>query len=150
MSITSQNDGRAITCMHAFMPYLKDGMKTLETMAEKYQESPMGTHLSLVLAQNMSRPFYRIDKGKLHLYRQANPTKALDLTNRALQQHDRDETTFQNINYHRCSQHKANLLATLGRKREAQQELKKLVGYLKGRGVNKPVLNEISEYAKKL
>ena len=146
----SQITGMALYLGGSDSPFLKAGMDYLRTMAEKFQESPVGAHLSLILAQNLAHPFHRITDGKRFIYRQANPEEALVLTNRAAKQHEQDETTFQNITYHHLARTKATLLATLGRKREAVQELKELIEYLGGRGVKRDILDEINAYAKKL
>ena len=131
-------------------PFLKKGMDTLETMADRYQESPVGAHLSLVLVQNLARPFFRIKDAKLVEDRAANPERALALTARTLEQQKRDESTFSNITCHQLYRTKANLMASIGEKAEAKKELKALVKYLRGQGVNEPVLNEIEAYSKGL
>jgi hypothetical protein len=142
--------GMALYLNGSSSPFLEKGMDTLQTMADRYQESPVGAHLSLVLGQNLVRPFFRIEDGKLVEARAANPEEALALTARALEQQKRDESTFPNITYHQLRRTRADLMAAMGEKAEAKKELKTLVKDLKERGVNEPVLNEIEAYAKAL
>jgi len=131
-------------------PFLKKGMDTLETIADRYQTTAAGAHLSLVLARNLERPFFRIEKGKLVKVRSAKPEDALALTARAYEQHKRDESTFTNIGYHQLRRTRANLMVAMGKQIDAKKELSDLVKYLKKKGVNQPVLDEIEEYAKNL
>lgn len=142
--------GMALYLNGSSSPFLKKGMDTLDTMADRYRESPVGAHLSLVLAQNLARPFFRIEDRKLWEARAANPEGALALTARAYEQQKRDELTFTNITHHQCLRTRADLMATLGEKAEAKKELSTLVKDLKKRGVNQPVLDEIEAYAKSL
>ncbi len=122
-------------------PYLQKGMDTLETMADQFQQSPVGAHLSLVLARNLTQ---RVKT------READPQEALALTARALEQQKRDDSTFTNIGYHQSRRTRANLMAAMGEKAEAKKELNSLVRDLKKRGVNQPVLDEIKAYVKTL
>jgi hypothetical protein len=132
------------------LPSLKNGMDTLEAMADRYQESPLGAQLSLVLAQNLARPFHRIEDNVRVKTRDADPEEALALTARAMKQQKRDESTFTNISYHQLRRARADLMVAMDEKDEAKKELKTLVGDLKKRGVNQPVLDEIEAYAKAL
>ena len=125
-------------------------MDTLTTIAERYPDSPVGAHLSLVLAQNLGRPFFRIKDGKLREARAASPEEALALTARALEQQERDASTFSNIAYHQLRRTRADLMAAMGEEAEAKKELRTLVEDLKKRGVNPPVLEAIRAYAKGL
>ena len=147
-------------------PYLRSGMDCLRRVAERHEQSPVGAHLSLVLAQNLSRPFRRVvEVGREHIEvagrlvevvqsrreeRQPDLQEALKLVDRALQQHSRDNNTFQNITCHHCSRTRANLLATIGQRDEAKNELDRLIPYLSGRGVKEDVLAEIESYKQTL
>ena len=123
-------------------------MATLETMADRYQENPVGANLSLVLAQNLTRPSYRItgDGSRVEV-RAAKPEQALALTERALKQQKGGQETFSNIGYHQLRRTRADLLVAAGEKDEAKKELTALCRDLKRGGVNGPVLNEIALYA---
>ena len=145
-----RNTGMALYLGGSDSPFLKEGMKTLQMLADSYSKSSVGAHLSLMLAQNLARPFHRLVDGKRVEVRSAKPNESLDLIDRAIKQQERDETTLQNITYHQGIRNKANLLATMGKKKEAKEELKELVEYLGGRGVKSDVLDEINVYAEKI
>lgn len=142
--------GMALYLNGSSSPYLKNGMDTLETMAERYQKTPAGAHLSLLLAQNLARPFFRIEQDKLVEARAADPKEALTLTARALEQQERDASTFPNIDYHQLRRTRADLMVAADNKAEAKKELHTLVKDLKKRDVNQPVLDEIKAYANSL
>lgn len=146
----SYEGGMALYLNGSSSPYLEKGMDTLQTIAEKYEETPAGAQLSVVLAENLARPFFRIEEGKLKEARAADPKEALALTSRALEQQERDDSTFVNIDYHRLRRTRADLMVSMDEQAEAKEELSTLVKYLKKRGVNKPVLDEINAYAKDL
>lgn len=146
----SRDTGIALYLGGSDSPFLKTAMDYLQAMAKQFQESPVGAHLSLVLGQNLARPFHRIEDRKRILFRQIDPEGALNLINRAFKQHEQDETTFQNITYHEGAREKATLLAMQGKIREAKEELKELVEYLGGKGVKRDILDGINAYAKKL
>lgn len=146
----SYQAGMALYLNGSDSPFLEKGMKTLQDMADQFAESPVGAEMSLVLAQNLARPFFRIVKNKMVKTREANPEESLKLTERAMEQQKRDDTTFSNIAYHQLGQTRIDLMSAMDRKEDAKNELKMLVKYLKGKGVNKPVLDEIEKYAKGL
>ncbi len=146
----NRNTGMALYLGGSDSPFLEKGMQTLRTLAEHYSETPVGAHISLMLAQNLTRPFHRIVDNKRIEARAADTNGALNQIDRAIEQHRRDETTFQNITYHQSVRTKANLLAAMGKKKEAKTELQELVEYLESRGVKPDVLDEIKKYAKKI
>lgn len=146
----SHEAGMALYLNGSSSPFLKKGMDILEEMADRYEKSSVGAHLSLLLARNLARPFFRIEKVKLKRARAADPEQALVLTNRALKQQTRDDSTFPNISYHRLRRTKADLLAATDKKPEAKKELSALAKALKKRGVNQTVLSEINAYAKSM
>jgi hypothetical protein len=142
--------GMAVYLKGSSSPFLKDGMDTLEKMASAFEESPVGANISLLLAENLARPFYRLKDRKMTEFREADPKAAIALLDRASKQQDRDDSTFQNLNYHELSRKKAKMMAAIGKKTEAKKELGDLVAYLRNRRVNKSVLDEIDSYAEKL
>jgi len=158
----SRSAGLALYLGGSDSAFLQSGMDCLREISEKYEKSPIGAHLSLVLAQNLSRPFRRlveVDREKIEVEgkqmevikskraeRKADPQEALNLVNKALQQQEQDEATFENITYHYCRRTKADLLADIGQQDEAQKELDRLIHYLRGRGVKEDVLSEIDTY----
>jgi hypothetical protein len=148
----SDEAGMALYMRGSDSPFLETGMATLQDMADRFKTSPVGAHISLALAQNLARPFYRVDyaEEKLVESRAAEPKQALDLTDQALQQEQRDAATFSNLCYHELRRTRADLLAAIDEKEEAQKELTSLVRVLKRRGVNQPVLDEIKAHAESL
>jgi len=131
-------------------PYLVDGMKSLSNIAEDYKESSIGAHISMMLAQNLERPFHRVVSGKRIVTRKSDLQKSLNLLDTAIKQHEKDESTFTNLSYHECSRSKARILATSGKKIEAKRELKGLTDYLRSKKVKEDVLSEIESYSQSL
>ncbi len=142
--------GMALYLGGSASPHLAKGMETLRALAERYEQSPVGAHVSLVLGQSLAQPFFRLSEGKLVKVRDAEPQAALQWAARALQQQQRDSSTFTNITYHQLRRTRADLLAEMGEPAEARKELRALVRDLAQRGVNQPVLDEIRAHAKSL
>lgn len=92
--------GMALYLNGSSSEFLKKGMDTLVDMSDRYQKSPVGAHLSLIIGQNLARPFFHIKKDKLVEARAADPKGALVHTAKALEQHKCDKSTFSNIAYH--------------------------------------------------
>jgi hypothetical protein len=133
-------------------PYLDSGMNTLEEIVERFPESRLAAQTKLTLAKNLKRDFYRIEKKKqeLKLYRRADPDSVIALTDDALERHQTDEETLTNLSYHEVRRMRAETLAEAGDITKAKRELNLTVDYLKQKGVNRPVLKEIEDYAKSL
>jgi len=133
-------------------PYLDSGMNTLEEIVERFPESRLAAQTKLTLAKNLKRDFYRIEKKKkeLKLYRRADPDSVIALTDDALERHQTDEETLTNLSYHEVRRMRAETLAEAGDITKAKRELNLTVDYLKQKGVNRPVLKEIEDYAKTL
>ncbi|MDY7033684.1 MAG: hypothetical protein SVY10_17465, partial [Thermodesulfobacteriota bacterium] len=87
---------------------------------------------------------------KLRETRAANPAEALTLSAQAMEQQERDGSTFPNITYHHLRRTRADLMAGMREEDKAKKELSTLVKDLKKRGVNQPILDEIEAYAKSL
>lgn len=163
----SYESGMALYLGGSDSPYLKSGMDCLQRLAIRYKNSPVGAQLSLILAQNLAQPFrYVAEVGYQQMEiggnevqvmqterkeRPAKPQEALQYLDRALQQHQNDPAeTFQNISYHQASRTKATLLAAIGHKKEAVDELEILISYLKKRGVKNDILKEIDVYKQQI
>jgi hypothetical protein len=142
--------GMALYLSGSDSPHLQGGMNTLQEMADRFKGNPVGAHMALVLAQNLRRPFFRVEEGKLVETRSAEPERALALTEQAMRQDRRDKDTFNNITYHELRRSRADLLAATGETEEAKKELRSLARVLKNRGVNAPVLEDIKSYEKSL
>jgi len=146
----SYETGMALYLNGSSSPFLQKGMDVLANLADRYRKDPLGAHASLVLAQNLARPFFRIEGNVVRQARAALPEEALAFTARALEQQERDASTFTNITYHELRRTRADLFVAMDEKAQAKKELSTLVRDLKKRGVNQPVLDEIEAYAKSL
>ena len=142
--------GMALYLKGSDSKFLKNGMDTLRSMSEKYEESPVGAQITTALAKNLSRPFHRIINGKVVRVRQAKPREVIKLIDKSLKQQQRDDKTLQNITYEDVVILKANQFAKIGEKEKARLELVELAKYLKPRGVNPVVINRIEDYSKKI
>lgn len=142
--------GMALYLDGSSSPFLSKGMDTLQEVAEQLDDTAAGAQVSLVLAQNLARPFFRIEDEKVVKARDAQPEEALELTARALKQHKKDDTTFTNLDIHQVRRTRADILADMGEKPKAKKELETLIKELRENGVNQPVLDEIREYAETL
>ncbi|MBA7607665.1 hypothetical protein ES703_14827 [subsurface metagenome] len=144
-----RNDvGMALYLEGSDSEFLKPAMSTLESMAQEFQETPVGAHISLLLAKNLTETFHDVKDQKRVLIRKPDPRQAITLIDRALEQQERDDSTFQNITYHRGIRIKTDMLSILGEKKEAKKELKDLIAYLENRNVKKHVLDQIDVYSK--
>ena len=121
-------------------------------MADQFKTSPVGAHISLALAQNLARPFHRVDyeQNALVETRAADPRLALDLTDQAMKQQSRHSDTFSNLGYHDLRRTRADLLVAVDDTEGARKELTSLARALKRKGVNQPVLDDIKAYADSL
>jgi hypothetical protein len=142
--------GMALYLNGSSSPSLENGMQTLETMADQFKASAVGAQMSLVLAENLKRSFFRIEKDKVVKARSADPEGALALTSQALEQQKQDETTFTNLSYHHLVRTRADLMVAMDKASDAKKELDALVGSLADKGVNQPVLDDIQAYAESI
>jgi len=133
-------------------PYLDSGMNTLQEIVERFPESRLAAQTKLTLAKNLQRDFYRIEdkKKELTLYRGADPDSVISLTDDTLERHQTDEETLTNLAYHEVRRLRADTLAATGDISKAKRELSQTIKYLKEKGVNQPVLQEIQNYAESL
>jgi hypothetical protein len=145
-SYYTPNAGLALYLGGSDSEFLKPGMETIRAVAETMHDSPVGAHLSIILAEQAARPFRLIEKKKRIVKREADPKAALTILDRALTQQE----TMQSITYHRARRTKATLLAATGKKQEAKAEIKQLIEDLDKRGVKRNILDEIEAYSKEL
>jgi hypothetical protein len=145
--VFSYETGVALYLNGSSSSFLETGMDQIRGLADRYKESPVGAHAAFVLARNLARPFYPIKDNARVEARAAEPDEALALTEPAIQQQKRDDTTFTNLVYHELRRTRADLMVAMGEKPEAKKELRALARELKKGGVNQPVLDEIRAYA---
>jgi hypothetical protein len=140
--------GLALYLRGSSSPYLEKGMSTLQEVAERYQTDPLGAQVAMVLAESLSRPFFRIEEGKVVKMRDAQPDEALERTAQAIAQQKRDGSSLTNLTYHQLGRLRADLLSKTGESEQARKELRSLTRDLKKRGVNQSVLDELELFAK--
>jgi len=129
--------------------FLEPAMGTLDELRSQFIDRPLGAHLSVFLADNLSKPFHRIEDGKRVLARQQEPQKAIDLIDEAMRQHvDNENKTLHNITYHEAVKTKMDMLRALKKDKDADNEISALVTYLEDRNVKKHILNMIEGYKK--
>ncbi|WP_205525606.1 hypothetical protein [Pyxidicoccus trucidator] len=131
-------------------PFLRKGMDTLEDVADRYKDSPLGAQAALTVANSRARPFHRREDSRIVRTHEAEPEVALDLSGRALDVYRRQRSPAFNLTQHRVAEQRAKLLAGMERKDEAKQELTTLEGDLRDKGVNDVVLRSIREKRERL
>jgi hypothetical protein len=132
--------------------FLSNGMDLLESViaSSGTKESLLSAKLATICANSISRPFFQIEDGTLKKIHAPNLDKAIDITKPALSVYKKQKSKSLNITYHELVKNRAKWLAALGRKQEAKDEINDLHNALSNRGVNKPVLDEIKLFEKKL
>ena len=130
-------------------PWLESGFKALEEVAERCKDSMVGARVALKLAEGFARPFFRTDDSKrMKKKHDAKPKEVLALTSQALKVVRKEEKL--NISYHNLVRWRASILTEQKGKSDAKKELAAMRKDLQGRGVNKPVLDDIAAFEKSL
>lgn len=147
----SYDTGLAVYFGGSESPFLENGMNTLYDVVDRLPQSRLAAHTNLTLAQNLQRPFYRVDdKQKLNLYRGAKPKEVLERTEHVLNCQKKDDQTLTNLEYHQTRRLRADAMVAAGDMDEAKKELKRMARYLKDHGVNQPIIDGISNYLDKV
>ena len=146
----SPDVGLALNFGGSSSPYLSGGMNTIETMADRFSDTPLGARLSLSLATNQARPFHRVQDGKIVRIREANPDLALHLSNQALDQYKKDKTSLSAMTFHECCHLRAEMQAARGEKKEADKEINSLLNELKRMNVKAAVLDRVKAFGDSL
>lgn len=145
----SADTGLALYLNGSSSPFLESGMNVIQQVAEQQKDNAIGAQLSILLAQNLSRPFFRIEEDRiLKEFRAVMPEDALTLTDQAVKVQNKDASCLTNLSYHELIRTRADLMVTMGESTKAKSELRTLARNLKKQGVNASVLNDISTYAK--
>lgn len=130
-------------------PFLSKGMEVLESVADRFKDTMVGAKTATMLANSVSRPFFRIvdrENPVLTQTHSAAPDKALALTASALELYKQEKSKSLNIGYHQLVRNRAGYMINQGQKAEAKKEVAELYKDLAERGVNKPVLDEIKTF----
>ena len=142
--------GLCLTLGGSRSPHLDSGMKVLEDIATRYKDNIVGAKVASILAQGVSRPFFRVDEKDRTVKEtaKADPARALALTSNAIKLLKTDETA--NIAYSELVCHRAALLSGQDKADTARKELSALRKDLQLRDVKKPVLDDIASFEKNL
>jgi len=131
-------------------PFLSQGMDLLEDMADRYKDTLRGAKAATTVASSVARPFFHLQDGVMTKTHDAEPEKALALTEPAVELYKREEAKSLNITYHRLVNSRVKSLEALGENDRAKKELAALHDDLEGRGVNEVVLEDIKAYQESL
>ena len=145
----STTAGLAMVLGGSRSPWLDSGFKALEEVAARCKTTMVGARVALRLAEGLARPFFRADQSKrMRKDGDAKPKEALALTAQALKVVQGEDKL--NISYNNLVRWRASMLAEQKGKAEAKKELAAMRKTLQGRGVNKPVLQDIERFEKSL
>jgi hypothetical protein len=132
-------------------------MEVLEDLAERASESVVGAKAAEVVANSVSRSFYRLEAAKpttratkLKKTHDADPERAVELTTSAIEVYRRAEDPKLNLSYHELARTRAEALAAAGKGKEAKTEIRAVQKDLKARGVNESVLREMKDFEQAL
>lgn len=131
-------------------PFLSAGKKLLESISGKYPTTLVGVKISSTLAASEGRPFFRVQDNVLVQTHKPNYGKALNLTESGLEIYRKRKDKHLNIQYHHLVRRRADYLTTMGKKKNATDELSDLRKNLAARGVNESVLKSIEVVQKSL
>lgn len=133
-------------------PYLANGKSTLEEIAERLKDSAAAQRIAFLLAQSLTRPFFRIETKdrKVKRVAKAEPEKAVALTDTAVARFRKEKQKVDNLSYHRTVRLRAECLKEMGDAVKAKKEVATLRTDLEARGVHAPVLKAIAEFEKSL
>jgi hypothetical protein len=124
-------------------PFLSSGKEVLESVSDRFGDTLLGAKASKVLAEAEARPFFRVQDQALKQTHSPDYSKALKLTEPALEVYKSKKQKALNISYHNLVQSRVNANMKLGKTKDAQSELLELRKDLDNRGVNQSVLRNI-------
>jgi hypothetical protein len=127
-------------------PFLSSGIEVLESMSDRFGETLLGAKASKVLAEAEARPFFRIQDRALKQVHKPDYSKALKLTEPALQVFKSRKQKALNIPYHNLVRSRVDAMMKQGKTKEAKNELSELRRDLSKRGVNESVLRNIESF----
>ena len=131
-------------------PFLSKGMDLLEDIADRYNDTLLGAKAAATVARSVARPFFRLQDSVMVKTHDAEPERALALTEPALEVYKSEEANALNIGYHRLVRGRAESLEALDENEKAKAELATLHDDLRARGVNETVLAEIKAHEENL
>lgn len=131
-------------------PYLEAGMDALKEVASELEGTVAGAKAASVVARSLESPFFSLREDTLTKIHDADPTGALGYTETAKEVFEATDDRSLNIPYHDMMRRRAKLLADQGDDDQAREEMETLRETLADRGVNEPVLEEITAFAKSI
>jgi hypothetical protein len=134
-------------------PHLKKGSDVLEDMATRFKDSPLGAKIAVTLANGVSQPFYRMQdpqSQKMVRTSDADPQRALAMTESALNVYRNDKDKSSNLGYSRVVLRRADYHEEAGSPEKAKQELQTLAQDLTARGANAPIVARYQRRADQL
>lgn len=146
--------GMALYLHGSRSPFLAKGHDALQDVAERFQGSMLGARVAVTLARGLARPFFRMEPARsrseavaaetppvrLKKEAQADPKRALELTEPAVKLHQGRKDKALNLAYGRLVQRRAALHRQTGKGKEAKRELEALQKDLAARGVHPSVV----------
>jgi hypothetical protein len=133
-------------------PHLAKGMDALQAAIDELHESPHAkAQLAASIAPTFTSQRFRVNEEcKVVRARASDPDRALELMDVALEQQADDERTLTPISEHMLHRDRATVMAKEDRKTAAKRDLKKLATKLRKRGVNQPVIDELTTFIDEL
>jgi len=134
-------------------PFLQKGMDKLQSVYERSKDSALGAKIAGMIARSLSRPFYRIsdiEKPVLKKAYDADPERAISMTQSALSFYQTHSEKENNIAYEDLVKTRANLFKAMGNKEAANKDVSNLMKDLSKRSVNQSVLDQIKAYQESL
>ena len=125
-------------------PSLQTGMQTLEKVAGLRRESRFGAIVAAVVADSVSKPFFRLVKSKLTQTHEPDLIRAIQLFDGAVSvlQSIKDETV--NLVHRAVAEKNAQCKLQMGDRTAAREELSSAKAVLKKRSVKSSVLSAIA------
>jgi hypothetical protein len=126
-------------------PFLVKGTAVIENLANRFKDTVLGAKLALTLAHGVAQPFKRVHRddpehARIERAAQADPKRALEITEPALGVLRADKDKALNLTLARAVRRRATYHEALGDAGRAAEELNTLQSDLAARGANASVL----------
>lgn len=124
-------------------PLLAKGRAVIEELADRHQDSMLGVRLRSALARSVEKPFFGLEDSKVKQLAEADPERALELLEPAVEQLRRQSKPELNLTYRNLAVRQAALKAETGLAEQARQAYSSLSQDLERRGVNAPQVEAV-------
>ncbi|SEG97902.1 hypothetical protein SAMN05444920_111107 [Nonomuraea solani] len=138
--------GLSIALGGSASPHLSKGLETLTEVAQRHGDRLIGARAAEILTGAYGRAFNRVtdyEQGTLSRVKEAEPQRAIELTQPALDLYRNSSDRRLNLAYHNLVRKRADLLAEADNAEQAQRELRELHDTLEQRKVRPNVLDQI-------